>query len=210
MTSLEELSDEDLVERVRGGDDAAFRVLTQRYSKRLQGQIEGKLAPPLRRKVAASDILQESYLAAYRRFADFEDRGEGSFGRWFAQIVQRKVLEAVRRHAGTQKRSVAHEVTQGGRSPAGFFAAGAPTPSQIAVGNELRDAAKRALDELPESYREVLTCLRDQRLTLEETAERMDRSPAAVKQLYHRALARLEELMGLDAGRDRGRRRPTR
>ena len=57
MPDYERWSDERLVLRVRDGDEAAFQVLTDRYSQKLLARIERRLRPGMTRKIAASDVL---------------------------------------------------------------------------------------------------------------------------------------------------------
>lgn len=209
MSGIEEASDEALVARIKAGDDASLRVLTERYTAKLRARVESRLRGGMRRKVAASDILQEANVVAFAGQADFEDRGPGSFERWFGRIVELKIREAVNRHVGTAKRGIGHERSQVGSRVARDIA-NAPSPSQVFAGEELKDAARQALEALPESHREVLCLLQDKGMSLEDAATSMGRSKEATKKLYGRALARLEEFMGLRARRDGGRRRPTR
>ena len=58
-------------------------------------------------------------------------------------------------------------------------------------------AVRDAMARLPEDYREVIRLRQDEQMTIRETAERMGRSPDAVKMLYGRALERLSDLLGL-------------
>jgi RNA polymerase sigma-70 factor (ECF subfamily) len=210
MTDLDARSDEELVRVFQAGDQDAFRVLTDRYSARLQGQILRRLSPALRRRVAVSDILQEAHLVALEKCAEFEDRGEGSFGRWFRQIVELRIREAVRKHVDAEKRSVGKEVSRPGRRPTGDFPAREHSPSQLLIGEEAERAAAEAMAELPAPYREVLELVRGHGLSTAEAASRMGRSRESVRQLYVRALARLERMLGLAPGGSDGRRRPTR
>jgi len=210
MVSHAEESDEGLVRRIRGGDDAALKALSDRYAERLTNRIRQRLMPGMRRKIAASDILQEAYLSALPRLADFEDRGEGSFGRWFGRIVEVKIADAVRRHVEATKRGVRREVTRAARCPTNRIAAASPSPSQVLVGAELKEAVRAAFEKLPDDARRVIELLQHERLSLDEAADRLGRSKEAVKKLYGRALSRLEELVGLEPEEGHGRRRPTR
>lgn len=210
MDSLADLRDEDLVRRIQAGDQAALQVLTERCTARFRGLIDRRLQGRLRRKIAASDVLQEASIAALRHLADFEDRGEGSFGHWFHRIVESKIASAARLHVGAGRRSIRHEISHGGRRETAQFVAPDPSPSEVAVVGELREAVERALEDLPGDYREVICHLQEERLTLDETARRMGRSKGAVKKLYSRALAQMEELLGLETTQHDGRRRPTR
>jgi len=201
--------DEELVRRAREGDGEALQALLGRHTLRLLGRIRSRIEGGVMRKVAPSDILQEARLVAAERLAEFEDRGEGSFRHWLEKIVELKIREAVRRYAGTGKREVAREVTRS-RLPKREPASAGPTPSEVAMGEEFREAARLALEKLTPDQRRVLTLLRDRRLSVETAAGRLGRSPGAVKKLYGRALARLEELLDLESEAGGARRRPTR
>jgi RNA polymerase sigma-70 factor (ECF subfamily) len=208
MGMSENHEDESLVERAREGDETAFRALADRYTARLHARIRRRLRPAMNRRVAASDILQEALLTAFQRLEEFECRDDGSFERWLGRIVENKIREIVRRHVSAGKRGVGQEVSRRDRGSVADFAGGGPTPSQVVMGQELKRAIREAMDALPPDYRDVLRLLREERLTLEETAARLGRSKGATKMLYARALARLEEQIELEPGN--GRRRPTR
>jgi RNA polymerase sigma-70 factor (ECF subfamily) len=180
----------DLIRRFREGDEDAFRTLFERYGKVLSARIRESLPKRLRRKVAVSDVLQESLLVAFRKKEDFEDRGEAAFRHWLLNIVELRAREAIRRHDGVAKRSAKREVTRGERGPTANVPGKQPSPSQLAIGQELGALAKQALASLPEDYREILRLTREQKLSLAEASERIERSEAATRKLYGRALER--------------------
>ncbi|MHC4932514.1 MAG: sigma-70 family RNA polymerase sigma factor [Planctomycetota bacterium] len=188
-------SDQDLVLRVRNGDEEAFRVLFDRHLGALRERLGRWLPTRLQRKVSESDVLQEARLVAYQRLSDFIEKGsDGSFRNWLLRIVELKVREAVRKHAQAAKRAVGREVTRGQRPDSAQFPAPHPSPSEVAVASELREQIGRALGALPPDYREILRLVREEGLTLREAAQRMNRSREAAKKLYGRALFRLTEV----------------
>ena len=197
MAEIHELAEAELVQRARSGDDAAFGALLAHYADRLKQRIRWRLSPAVRRKISASDILQEAYLVAHRRLIEYEDRGEGSFGRWLERIVEHKARHAVRRYAGTRKRAATDEVSRAARRETAAYAARGPSPSQKAIGAELKETARRALAQLPPDYREAVRLRQEEHLTLEEAAARMGRSKDSVKKLYARGLARLADILGV-------------
>lgn len=197
---MSETRDAELVHRARLGDDAAFAALVERHADRLKERIRRRLSPAVRRKISASDIMQEAYLVAHRRLEEYEDRGEGSFGRWLARIVEHKALHAARRYAGTDKRAAVNEVSRSARRETAAFAAGFPSPSQGAIRAELKEAARRALARLPAEYREAIRLRQEEHLTLDQAAAHMGRSKESVKKLYARGLARLAEALGVKKG----------
>jgi len=183
----------DLVARFRQGDESAFRELYLRYEGLLLRRVERLLPGRLSRKVAVSDVLQESALVAFTRRGDLLHTDERAFRSWLLGIVEYKVRETVRRHEGAAKRSALREVTHGARHRTDAVAARQASPSEAAVGAEVRAIAGEALAALPADYREVLRLAQEEHLGLRDAAARMGRSHEAVKKLYGRALARFRE-----------------
>ena len=189
-----------LLASARSGDEAAFGALCARYEARMRRRVERRLSPAVRRRVAASDVIQEALLVASRRLRDFEDRGPGSFGSWLARIVDLKAQHLVRHHAGIAKRDVAAEAPRAQRGRIAHVRGPGPSPSQAAMGREATDAARHAMTRLPEAYHQVILLIQGEGLTLAEAADRMGRTRDSVKGLYSRALGRLAREMELDGG----------
>ncbi len=185
----------DLIHRFRRGDEGALRELLDGHSGILQAHVERYLPSYLQRRVAVSDIIQETRIVAFQRCGDFEDRGEGAFSNWVLGIARRKIHQAVERHLGAAKRAAGKEVSRAGRADTGQFASGDPSPSQVAMGMELADLALEALRLLPRDHREVLRLAREEQLPLREVADRIGRSYEATRRFYSRALRRLAEVL---------------
>jgi RNA polymerase sigma-70 factor, ECF subfamily len=69
------------VERTRGGDTAAFRVLVERYGRsvfRLAFRMTGN-------EFDAEDVVQETFLRAFKQLDSYESRS--SFGTWLYRIA---------------------------------------------------------------------------------------------------------------------------
>ena len=185
--------DAELVRRFRAGDETAFRALHDRYGALLTERIDRRLPGRLRRKLAVSDVLQESLLAAHEAREEVRSTDEQAFRSWLLTIADNKVLDAVRRLEQTAKRDARREVTRVNRAETSAHAARQASPSQAAVGAELHSLAQHALRRLPTDYREVLRLAQEEHLPLGEAAERMGRSREATKKLYGRALAKFRE-----------------
>jgi len=195
MGQSEARAEHGLLERARAGDGDALRALLERHEPRLRRRLDRGVPPPLRRRVSVADVMQETWLVAFRRIGEFEDRGDGAFDAWLAAIADLKLREAVRRHLLTEKRAGGREVTRGARPNSSAFAARGPSPSDAAIGEETRRRAERAMAGLPEDYRTVLALVQIDGLTLADAAARMDRSYEAVKKLYGRAASQLAKDM---------------
>jgi RNA polymerase sigma-70 factor (subfamily 1) len=192
---VHELTDSGLIERAKAGDDGAFRALLERYRPRMRGRVLRRLSGPIRRKVSAADILQESELLAHERLAGFEDRGEGSFGHWLGRIVELKTRDVVKYYTAAAKRNVGREVSRAGADLPSRDPAHMETPSRLAMADEMQDRFADALRMLTAAQREALELLQEQNYTIVEAARRMGRSEGAIKKLHARALARLDEIL---------------
>ena len=181
--------DEELVRRFRAGDNEALNALFERHEALLRGRAERCLPRYLRRRVSVADVLQETRLVALQRRDAFEDRGDDAFRRWLLGIVENKARRAVQWH-DAQKRDVRREVTRGQRPTTAHVVGAQTSPSEAAIGAELRAFVQDVLDDLPEDYRQILHLVRERHLNLKQAAEVMARSHEATKKLYQRALAR--------------------
>ena len=85
-----ESTDEAAVARARAGDRDAFRVLVERHGRsvfRLAYRMTGN-------EQDAEDMVQESFLRAYRQLAKFDQRA--SFATWLHRIVSNCSLDLMR------------------------------------------------------------------------------------------------------------------
>ena len=184
-----ESSDEELVRRIAGGETAAVTLLYERHLPLLRVRARRRLPVALRAKVGESDVIQDAWLAAIQRMPAFEDRGNGSFRRWLEQILEYKIVDEVRRHVEAGSRDARREIALRTNAEAVAGPADHTSPSMQVANAEETASVRRAVDELPSAYREVVRLIHQEGLTLVEAGARMGRSADAVRKLYGRALA---------------------
>jgi RNA polymerase sigma-70 factor (ECF subfamily) len=100
------------------------------------------------------------------------------------------------------KRRVGREVTLDGgdsSSPVRELSASAPSPSEQAVGQERDDALQRALGQLPEDYRHVLTLRYVEGHSFEAIGRATGRSANAARKLWARAVERLQRELDISS-----------
>jgi RNA polymerase sigma-70 factor (ECF subfamily) len=189
-----------LIEGARQGDSECRERLFALCRSYLGLAARSQVETWLRRKVDASDLVQETMLEAYRDFERFDGRTEQEWLAWLRKILAHNAADFVRRYRGTAKRAARREVPF--RDPNDSASPGAPepaapeaTPSQefLQLDTELRLTA--ALAELPPDYQEVVLLRNLQRLSFNEVAERMDRSRPAVQMLWMRAIRKLQSVL---------------
>jgi RNA polymerase sigma-70 factor (ECF subfamily) len=191
----------DLIARARQGDTECRERLFTLCRSYLGFVARSQVETWLRRKVDASDLVQETMLEAYRDFDRFDGRTEQEWLAWLKQILRHNAADFVRRYQGTAKREAGKEIPF--RDPDDSRCRGAPepaapqaTPSQefLQLDDELRVTA--ALAELPPDYQEVIVLRNLQRLPFNEVAERMNRTRPAAQMLWLRAIRKLQEVLG--------------
>ncbi len=83
---MKNLSDIEIIESVKRGNQADFALLVDRYS----GKAFSMLKRLLKNQMDAEEALQDSFLKAYQSIASF--KGESKFSTWFYRIVYNTAL----------------------------------------------------------------------------------------------------------------------
>lgn len=194
------LTDSQLLERIRAGDEAAFESLLLRHEPAMRARARRLVARRLGGRVSVSDILQEARIAAHERLPSFRPTGQGTVRGWLLKIVENRAISAARFH-GRMKRDA-----QGVAGPGALahLEAQQPSPSQAAHATEMSETAHRALAALPEDYRVILELTHVRGMTIREAAECLGRSREVCKKLYGRAMARFGELVQRSRGDGHG------
>jgi RNA polymerase sigma-70 factor, ECF subfamily len=170
----------------------------ERYRAYLQLLARLQLDRRLQAKVDASDIVQQTLLQALRGWGEFRGRTEAEVAAWLRQILTHN-LANVFRDLGRQRRDIRRErsleaaVEQSSARLGSWLAADQTSPSQRAIRGEQAVQLANALADLPEAQREALTLHHLQGWTLDQVAEHLGRSPAAVAGLIKRGLRALRE-----------------
>jgi len=190
------LTDGQLLERIRAGDESAFESLLSRHEPAMRARARRLVARRLGGRVSVSDILQEARLAAHERLPSFRPTEDGTVRGWLLKVIENRAISAARFH-GRMKRDV-----QGGAGPGALsgLVAQEPSPSQAAHVTEMSETARRALAALPEDYRTILELTHVRGLTIRQAAECLGRSREVSKKLYGRAMARFGELVQRSRG----------
>lgn len=188
-----EPSDEELVRRVCEGDEAAATTLFGRHVDALRAAARARIPAPLRERIRESDVVQETYAAAFRAASRFQDRGEGSFVRWLQGILAKKVAGEVRRLARLRRDARREVRLVTGVEPPAKNGRSEPAPDSRAAAEERARVVHVIIEGLPRDQRTVIRLVHFEGLTLAEAGRRLGRSADAARMLYARALDRLGE-----------------
>jgi RNA polymerase sigma-70 factor (TIGR02960 family) len=201
---------EQTLARARGGDEAAFRELTDPYRRELQFHIYRIVGSAQ----DAEDLLQETLLAAWRGLDDFQERA--SVRTWLHRIAANRALDALRasrrRPEDRQRMTEMPEPTR--RAEPIWFE---PFPDVLlegipdeAPGPEARYETKEAMElafivglqHLPPQQRAVLVLRDVLGFRAGEVADMLDSTEASVNSLLRRARGAFESRLPA-SGRER-------
>jgi RNA polymerase sigma-70 factor (ECF subfamily) len=177
----------ELVARLQAGDKAACAECIEIHSPRIY-----RLALRLMGNEAeAEDVLQETFLNAFKAIGSFEGRSE--LGTWLYRIAYNSAMMRLRR---PQPHMVSVEETMSFESqstiPRQLFD-WCCLPEEDFESDEVRHRLEQAIRELPESLKVVFVMRELEGLSTNQTAEALEISPSAVKVRLHRARLWLRE-----------------
>ena len=187
------------IEAARAGDlDALGRILEscRDQLREIAGRWLGK---DLVAKTGDSDLVQETLLGAHFNFARFHGHSREELFAWLRVILQNRLAFVARHYRNTEMRSVDREIPWGAPAEGGpwdSLLASSTTPGARAARRESEAALRRALEALPEVYRQTVIWHHYDGLSFAEIGARLNRSEAAASKLWARALFRLTQELG--------------
>ena len=178
-----------LIERARRGDFDAFEALV--------GQSEGKTYHHLLRMVGnpedAKELLQETYLSAYRNLKSF--KGGSTFSTWVYRIATNHALMRLRKKnpetVGLDEIAIPSHEELKGRTISDWGI----DPREAVHRKEVRRLLAEAIQALPPTYRAVAVMRDMDGLSTAETAKLLEITEGAVKTRLHRARIYLREAL---------------
>ncbi len=188
---MSDFDDTALLARLKAGDQAAYAQLVEgnassiyRLALRLMGN-----------EADAEDVLQETFLSAFKSIDRFE--GRSSLSTWLYRIASNAALMRLRRNEPEQV-SVDEPVERDDGDPmARQFFDFCCLPEDDLLREEAREQMKQAIDELPPTLRSVFVLRDIEGLSTAETAEALDLSVSAVKSRLMRARLKLRDQLSL-------------
>lgn len=186
LVRSQNLSDEEVVQRVLAGDTALFEILMRRHNQRLY-----RVARSILRDDAESeDVMQDAYVRAYQHLSQFA--GRAKFSTWLTRIAVHEALARVQRRNRFQDLDPVAAPEGDGME---LVKSQDRDPEQQAGNAELRVLLEEAVGTLPEGYRSVFMLREVEQMSTQETAEALELTEATVKVRLHRAHAMLRRAL---------------
>lgn len=186
--SMKETNEGGLIARILGGEKELFHELIRPYER----MVYLTLFSIVKNETEAEDGAQEAVISAYRHLSSF--RGEAKFSTWLTMIAINEGRKRLRKAKSAAEESIEEEAEahEGDYTPAPLTD-WKEIPLERLERQEIREALRNAVAELPGIYRQVFT-LRDlEELNVEETAQALGISANVVKVRLHRARILLQK-----------------
>jgi RNA polymerase sigma-70 factor (ECF subfamily) len=184
------MDDKALIEAHLAGNTRAFEQLLNKHLS----PVYRFIFQMARDREAADDIVQETFIKAWKHLADF-DR-EKSFKTWLFTIAKRTAFDHFKK-----KKALPFSAFDDGEGGTAFEEVGdeQALPDELLAREEAAADLDRALARLPEGSRTILLLAYREDLSLQEIAEILGEPYNTVKSRHNRAIRKLREAMAGDA-----------
>ena len=167
--------------RARQGDGEAFRALVERHSRsvfRLAFRMTGN-------EQDAEDVVQESFLRAYRQLGRFESRA--NFGTWLYRITANCAVDMMRARQARHDQARGETLEEGAASVCSDQAG----PERLARSAEIQRQVEDAMADLSPLERAAFTLRHYEGRTIDEISRTLGLGTSAAKHSVFRAVRKL-------------------
>jgi RNA polymerase sigma-70 factor (ECF subfamily) len=182
-----------LVKRVRSGDQRAFKLLVERYQRKVYAVALGMLKD----KEEAMDVSQEAFVKVYKYLDHF--KGDSSFYTWLYRITVNICIDVMRRKnaAGGETEEFDESVSTD-LSEARIGALGSrlgTNPQKSALRRELAEKIQEALAAVPEKHRAILLLREIEGMSYEDLSRTLDIPKGTVMSRLFHARAKVQKIL---------------
>jgi RNA polymerase sigma-70 factor (ECF subfamily) len=179
--------DQVLVERAQQGDKKAFGLLVEKYHRKL-GRLLGRM---IRDQTEVEDVVQESFIKAYRALPNF--RGDSAFYTWLYRIginTAKNYLVSLGRRPQVMQEVEIEDVEN---FEDGFEMRTMDTPETAMMTKQIAQVVNDTVASLPEELRTAITLREIEGLSYEEIATLMQCPIGTVRSRIFRARETISE-----------------
>jgi RNA polymerase sigma-70 factor (ECF subfamily) len=182
-----------LVADALAGDSVALDQLLLRYYDRALNYISGRMSEAQHRAFEPADVLQATYMKAYRNIAAFKPQNRHSFFAWIKQIADHQLYDESRKM--TRRANAGLAAQKAGNSSYFDMMAAVPGDNPTATAlfkrKELEGAFHLAMAKLDPRYQEAIRLRYLEELPMDEVAHLLDVTEDALRGILHRARKKL-------------------
>ena len=178
-----EVNDATVIQEVLSGNPDSFRHLVDRHSRpifRLGYRMTGN-------EHDADDVVQETFIRAYRQLGNFESRA--NFGTWLHRIAVNCSLDLLK----SRKRRDGRRHDDGEDSMLENIPSNDPDQERLLGSAELREAVEQAMNNLSENERTAFVLRHFEGMSIDEIGGTLGTKVNATKNTIFRAVQKLRE-----------------
>jgi RNA polymerase sigma-70 factor, ECF subfamily len=180
-------TDAAAVALARDGDSEAFRALVERHSRavfRLAHRMTGNASD-------AEDVVQETFLKAYRQLNRFESRA--NFGTWVHRIAVNCSIDLIR---ARPHREAGHDAADLEQFGAGTVAEpGLPSPERLMLSTEVQGRISNAMGALSKMERAAFVLRHFEGQSIDEISRALGLKTNATKHSIFRAVKKMRQAL---------------
>ena len=178
---MRNLSDQEIIDSVRKGNDSDYSIIVDRYKNKAFSMLKRML----KNEFDAEEVLQDCFLKVFNSLSSF--KGEAKFSTWFYRIVYNTALTKL----SSQKRMTEAEMT----SLEDHLNLESEYRSDEIEKKDVNQLIHETISKLPERYSAVITMFYLNEMTIEEISEAMQLSVSNIKVMLHRSRNSLRDLI---------------
>lgn len=186
-SELEQIDEDELVNRFQNGDIEAFNPLVRKYEKKIYNLIYQQI----RDRETAKDISQEVFLKAFKALPNF--KGGSAFYSWIYRIAINSSIDFQRQR--NRSRVLTFEELPPDADDVLRMSDSHPSPEKLLEEKELGKVIRKAVRELPPGQRRVFNLRHRRELAIKEIAVLLNRSEGTIKAHLHHAHRRLQGML---------------
>jgi RNA polymerase sigma-70 factor (ECF subfamily) len=182
-----------LVKRVKTGDQRAFKLLVERYQRKIYAVALGMVKD----KEEAMDIAQEAFVKVYKYLDHF--KGDSSFYTWLYRITVNICIDALRKKQALRGEQVElDEAVKMDTAEANIGALGSrlgTNPQKSALRKELAEKIQQALEAVPEKHRAILLLREVEGMSYEDLSRTLEIPKGTVMSRLFHARAKVQKIL---------------
>src|SRR5579864_842861 len=191
-----EISDAAVVAQVLAGDRDAFRLLVDRHTRSIYSVAYRMTGNPH----DAEEILQETFLRAYKSLHRFELRS--SFSTWLYRIAVNRCLDFLKAKKMIEVYQIADNPDSEEKTREMQIATTNPGPERLLLSAEARQKVSQAISLLSPAERLAFTMRHMEGKSIEEISKALDVRASAAKNSIFRAVQKIRQELEPLRGRD--------
>jgi len=180
-------SEAEIIAAILAGDTQLYHELIRPHER----SVYVMALSFMKNEADAEDVAQEAFIKAFGKLSTF--CGDAKFSTWLISITLNEARSRLRRQSIVRMQSIDEPPDEAGTVSPALLRDWREIPSETVEREEVRTLIKRAVETLPEIYRQVFLLRDVEELDVNETAQALRISISNVKVRLHRARMMLQK-----------------